>query len=169
VKEKGLEGVTASCDLDAGQLEELLRHTPPQWLEITLHQHMPMFHMEHCVFCAFLSEGHDYRDCGRPCEKKRVYLKDRVGLAHYLRADAGCRNTLFNARAQSGAEYADRFLALGVRRFRIEFLEETPAQVTLLMDRYDGLLAGRVSPESIWREFKLLSQLGVTRGTLRAG
>ncbi len=168
VKEKGLEGVTASCDLDAGQLEELLRHTPPQWLEITLHQHMPMFHMEHCVFCAFLSEGHDYRDCGRPCEKKRVYLKDRVGLSHYLRADAGCRNTLFNARAQSGAEYADRFLALGARRFRIEFLEETPAQVALLMDRYEGLLSGKVSPESIWREFKLVSQLGVTRGTLRA-
>jgi putative protease len=30
-----------------------------------------MFHMEHCVFCAFLSTGKDYRDCGRPCDTAR--------------------------------------------------------------------------------------------------
>ena len=28
--------------------------------------------MEHCVFCAFLSTGKDYRDCGRPCDTHRV-------------------------------------------------------------------------------------------------
>src|SRR5688500_11439595 len=38
-----LECVTASYDLNAEQLEALLRSTPPEWLEITLHQHMPMF------------------------------------------------------------------------------------------------------------------------------
>ena len=64
-----LERVTASYDLNFTQLEALLRAAPPEWFEITIHQHMPMFHMEHCVFCAFLSSGTDYTNCGRPCDK----------------------------------------------------------------------------------------------------
>jgi putative protease len=59
-------------DLDSEQVAALLRSAPPEWFEVTIHQHMPMFHMEHCVFCTFLSKGKDYRDCGRPCEKHRV-------------------------------------------------------------------------------------------------
>ena len=70
-----LEYVTASYDLNAEQLEGLLRSAPPEWFEITLHQHMPMFHMEHCVFCAFLSEGTDYRNCGRPVTRTRFNSK----------------------------------------------------------------------------------------------
>ncbi|WP_197064832.1 hypothetical protein [Leptolyngbya sp. KIOST-1] len=41
----GLERVTASYDLNAEQLVDLLASAPPDWFEITLHQHMPMFHM----------------------------------------------------------------------------------------------------------------------------
>jgi putative protease len=166
VRGKGLEGVTASSDLDIDQLADLLSSAPPEWFEITLHQHMPMFHMEHCVFCAFLSEGHDYHDCGRPCEKRRVYLRDRTGAEHYLRADAGCRNTLFNARAQTGADYAARLMVLGARRFRVEFLEEDADEVVRIMDRYGKLLDGSLDGAAIWREFKLLNQIGVTRGTM---
>ncbi|MEO0539513.1 MAG: U32 family peptidase, partial [Cyanobacteria bacterium P01_A01_bin.105] len=45
----GLERLTASYDLNVGQLVGLLAAAPPDWFEITVHQHMPMFHMEHCV------------------------------------------------------------------------------------------------------------------------
>ena len=61
----------------------------PTDLEVTLHQHMPLFHMEHCLFCAFLSDGHDHTDCGRPCEQHDVKLRDRSGVDHPLRADLG--------------------------------------------------------------------------------
>jgi putative protease len=163
----GLEGLTASYDLDAGQLAALLRSAPPAWFEVTLHQHMPMFHMEHCVFCAFLSKGKDYRDCGRPCEKHRVTLRDRVGAEHLLRADAGCRNTLYNSRAQTGAEYAGQLTALGVRRFRVEFVDEDPATVTRTLAKYRALLDGDLDGTALWNDLKVLNQLGVTRGTLR--
>jgi U32 family peptidase len=167
ILEKGLEGVTASCDLNVAQLTALLAAAPPEWFEITIHQHMPLFHMEHCVFCAFLSEGHDFRDCGRPCEKRRVYLRDRMGTTHYVRADAGCRNTVFNGRAQTGADYAKELLKLGARRFRIEFLEESADDIRTTLDRYQRLLKGELEGPQIWREMKLLNQLGVTRGTLK--
>jgi putative protease len=168
VNHLGLERVTASYDLNVGQLEALLRGAPPAWFDVTLHQHMPMFHMEHCVFCAFLSDGKDYRDCGRPCDRHRVALRDRIGAEHPLKADAGCRNTVYNSRAQTGAEFADRFLELGARSFRIEFLQEDAAEVRRILERYRQLLDGRIAGTELWRELKLLNQLGVTRGQLEA-
>ena len=77
--EQGLECVTISYDLNITQVIDLLKATPYSWMELTLHQHIPMFHMEHCVFCAFMSTGTDSTNCGRPCEKHKVHLRDRVG------------------------------------------------------------------------------------------
>jgi putative protease len=162
----GLERVTASYDLNVTQLEALLTGAPPEWFEVTIHQHMPMFHMEHCVFCAFLSSGKDYRDCGRPCDTHDVRLRDRVGAEHPLKADAGCRNTVFNSQAQTGAEFVARLLALGVRNFRVEFLNEPAAEVTRTIAKYRQLLRGEISGTQLWRELKLFNQLGVTRGQM---
>jgi len=162
----GLERVTASYDLNFQQLEALLQGAPPEWFELTIHQHMPMFHMEHCVFCAFLSKGKDYRDCGRPCDVHDVRLRDRVGAEHPLKADVGCRNTVFNSQAQTGAEYVERMLVLGARNFRIEFLNETPAEVTTTIAKYRQLLRGEITGTQLWRELKLFNQLGVTRGQM---
>ncbi|AWI09663.1 U32 family peptidase [Ereboglobus luteus] len=171
----GLERVTASYDLNIAQLEALLLASNndacalmPASYDITIHQRMPMFHMEHCVFCSFLSDGRDYHDCGRPCEKHRVRLRDRTGAEFPLKADAGCRNTVFNNRAQTGAEYVARLLALGARHFRVEFVDETPGEVVQTLARYRQLLRGEIDGAALWRELKLLNQLGVTRGQMEA-
>ncbi|MBI5388306.1 MAG: U32 family peptidase [Verrucomicrobia bacterium] len=161
-----LERVTASYDLNSVQLEALLQAAPPEWFEITIHQHMPMFHMEHCVFCAFLSQGTDYTNCGRPCDQHQVELRDRVGAQHPVKADAGCRNTVFNARAQTGAEFVARFLALGARRFRVEFLNESADTVTRAIEKYRRLLRGEITGSQLWHELKLANRLGVTRGPM---
>jgi putative protease len=162
----GLERVTASYDLNFQQLEALLSAAPPEWFEVTIHQHMPMFHMEHCVFCAFLSTGTDFRNCGRPCDVHDVRLRDRVGAEHPLKADVGCRNTVFNSLAQTGAEYVSRMIELGVRHFRVEFLNETPEQMTETISKYRRLLRGEITGTQLWRELKLMNQLGVTRGQM---
>jgi putative protease len=127
---------------------------------------MPLFHMEHCVFCAFLTKGKDYRDCGRPCDTREVRLRDRVGALHTLKADAGCRNTLYNARAQTGAEYAQHLVSLGASAFRIEFLHESTDEVARTLASYRNLLRGEITGPELWRELKATNQLGVTRGTL---
>ncbi|MEO1561709.1 MAG: U32 family peptidase, partial [Cyanobacteria bacterium J06632_19] len=161
-----LERLTASYDLNIHQLQDLLKTSPANWYEVTIHQHMPMFHMEHCVFCAFLSEGTDFRNCGRPCEEYEVKIKDRVGTEHVLQADAGCRNTVFNGTAQTGAEYIHKLLDLGLQNFRIEFVNESPQEVEQTIYRYQQLLNGEIKGSQLWRELKLQSQLGVTRGTV---
>ena len=68
LKSRGAARVTASYDLNVDQLSQLIELTPPSWLEIVIHQQIPMFHMEHCVYCAFLSPGTDATNCGRPCD-----------------------------------------------------------------------------------------------------
>ncbi|WP_392407735.1 DUF3656 domain-containing protein [Chlorogloeopsis fritschii] len=170
----GLERLTASYDLNISQLGDLLKSSPPDWFEVTIHQHMPMFHMEHCVFCAFLSTGTDFRNCGRPCEKHEVKLRvrgafpkeSRIGTEHILHADAGCRNTVFNGTAQTGAEYVQHLIRLGLRHFRIEFLNETHEQVTQTIHHYQQLLRGELTGSQLWRDLKLQNQLGVTRGSV---
>ncbi|MCB9497168.1 MAG: U32 family peptidase [Fibrobacteria bacterium] len=162
----GLEHVTASADLTAQQVVDLAQGGDPARLEVVIHQHMPMFHMEHCVFCAFLSKGKDFRDCGRPCEAHEVRLRDHLGASHPVKADAGCRNTVFNARAQTGAEFHERFRAAGLGRFRLEFLDEDAAEVRRVIGLYRDLLSGNQAGTGLWKDLKALNQLGVTRGTL---
>jgi putative protease len=163
---EGLERLTLSYDLNAEQVLDLLRAAPSIPFEITLHQHIPMFHMEHCVFAAFLSEGTDHTNCGRPCDRHQVELRDRVGLAHPLKADVGCRNTVFHAQAQSGAAFFEAFRAENPAAFRVELLLENELETARVIAGYQRLLADEASGASLVRELKLRSQLGVTTGTL---
>ena len=162
----GLERITASYDLALEQLLALVGGCPADSVEVTVHQHMPLFHMEHCLFCAFLSDGHDHTDCGRPCEQHTVLLRDRSGAEHPLRADLGCRNTLFNARAQTAAEAIPAFLEAGIRHFRLELLQDTPVDAVRRVELYRQALAGTISGRQVWQQERLDSRLGVTRGTL---
>ena len=47
-------------------------------------------------------------------------------------------------------------------------MDEDAATVTRTLDRYQALLAGKLSGSELWQELKVLNQLGVTRGTLMA-
>jgi putative protease len=164
--QRGLQQLTLSYDLSIKEVLSLLRYEPASRFELTIHQHMPMFHMEHCVFAAFLSDGTDYTNCGRPCDRHVLKIRDRVGSEHPIKADVGCRNTVFNARAQTGAQYAQALLAAGLRRFRIEFLTENRCEARHLISVYQQLLRGEIPGEEVWRELKVHLQLGVTKGTL---
>ena len=162
-----LDRLTVSYDLNISQVLDLLHGAPADWFELTLHQHMPLFHMEHCVFCTFLSKGTTYKDCGRPCESHVVHLRDRVGQLHRLMADVGCRNTLFNGRAQTGARFFHDLRATGLSRFRVELLDESKANAARTIRAYQSLVAGKSEPADLLRHVTALEKLGVTEGTLR--
>src|SRR5215469_1355252 len=164
--EQGLDRLTVSYDLTFEQILALLAYSRSDRYELTLHQHMPMFHMEHCVFAAFLSNGTDYTNCGRPCDRHRVEVRDRVGLTHLVKADVGCRNTVFNARAQTGAQYFARLQRAGLRYFRVELLDEDRENARHLISLYLRLLDGSRTGDDVWHELKADSRLGVTHGTL---
>jgi putative protease len=169
LREQGAERIAPSYDLNREQLLELVAAVPSSWLECVIHQHMPMFHMEHCVFCAMLSPGTNKTNCGRPCDVHQVALRDRMGIDHPLTADVGCRNTLFNAVPQSAAEVVPTLLAQGVRHFRVELLDvpgRNDRQIASTLELYQKLLRGEVTGREVWTRLAAANRVGVTRGTL---
>ncbi|MBX7192350.1 MAG: U32 family peptidase [Sandaracinaceae bacterium] len=164
---EGLDAFVPSFDLDAAQLLALLSSPLGPWAELVVHHPMPLFHMEHCVIAALVSEGRDHKSCGRPCEKHVVGLRDRAGMEHPVEADVGCRNTVFHAHAQSAAAQVPRALAAGVTRFRVELVREGEADVRRIVSAYRALVAGTTSPAELLRTVRVEGHYGVVRGSLR--
>jgi putative protease len=163
--EQGVRRMVPSYDLNWQQMSAMIGRVSPHWFEAVVHQHMPMFHTEHCVFCHTLSTGTSYKDCGRPCDDHRVDLSDRVGVANPLIADVGCRNTVYNGQAQSGIEYMPKMRAMGIGHFRVEMLREQTDDVAPLLNRYADVMLGRTEAAAAVRSLRVLNQLGVTAGT----
>lgn len=163
----GADSLTAAHDLDETQLLQLLARVDPAKLEVVVHQHMATFHTEHCVYAHTLSNGGDFRTCGRPCEQHTVGLRDHVGLVHPVVVDVGCRNTVFNAQAQSAAALVPKLLQAGVRRLRAEFVSESGQQVAAVLRAYRELIGGRATAAETLAQAGGHEQFGVTQGTLR--
>jgi putative protease len=170
---KGLSSLCPSYDLNQWQLFDLIDAmasadpAAASRLEITVHQYLPSFHMEHCVFAAFLSGGSSFRDCGKPCEKHRVELRDHTGAHHPLKADQECRNTMFNGRPQSAAMLVPSLLAKGVRRFRLEALYEDAETLRNKVEAYAALVQGAAAPAEVFARMGVVEKYGVMEGQLR--
>jgi putative protease len=158
----GLSMLTPTHDLNAAQVADLARRAGADRVEAVVFHHLPVFHTEHCVFCRFLSNGTSYLDCGRPCEKHRVSLRDAAGREHAVMADVGCRNTVFGAEAQQAAMHLDDWRSAGIRHFRIEFAHESAEQVTRTARAFQDGRTGRELAQTLQR----MTPQGVTEGSL---
>ena len=160
--------MTASYDMNREQLLGLVAAAAAGTARGGVHQHMPMFHMEHCVFCAVLSPGTNKTNCGRPCDDHVVKLRDRIGVEHPLTADVGCRNTLYNAVPQSAAPRR-------CRRCSPAACGTSASSFSTRVGRRDrpddARLPRACSPagttgREVWTQLQAANRVGVTRGTL---
>ncbi|NNJ12928.1 U32 family peptidase [Chloroflexales bacterium ZM16-3] len=162
----GLDRLTPTYDLNAAQVADLARAIGPAMIEAVAYQHLPVFHTEHCVFCRFLSDGTSYKDCGHPCETRRVALRDERGRSHPVMADVGCRNTVFGAEAQEASRHMDAWRDAGVAHYRLEFVHETGAQVAHVARAFAEYLAGAIPAAELSRRLAQVSPQGTTEGSL---
>ncbi len=159
--EMGLERITPTHDLNAEQVADLARAVGAEKIEAVAYQHLPVFHTEHCVFCRFLSTGTSYKDCGRPCERHRVALRDVNGRAHPVLADVGCRNTVFGAEAQEASAHLEAWRRADIRHFRLEFAHESAEQVTRVTRAFRSKTG-----TALRDELRRISPEGTTEGSL---
>lgn len=162
----GLARLTPAHDLNAVQVADLAAALGGERVEVIAYQHLPVFHTEHCVFCRFLSTGTSYKDCGHPCEKHRVALRDVAGREHPVLADVGCRNTVFGAQAQEAGAHLDRWRQAGIVHYRLEFVHESPAQVQQVTEAFTSALDGHLSRAELGRRLQQSAPQGVTEGSL---
>ena len=148
----GLQRLTLTHDLNAEQCAALARGLSAErraLIEVVAHQHLPIFHTEYCAFARFLSHGNSFRDCGRPCEHHRVHVRDPAGGDHLVQADIGCRNTVFNAAAQSAGPVLAQLQAAGIRHYRLELVDEPAHEVAGLVSAYHDTLRGALTPAAL--------------------
>lgn len=170
---KGLRTLCISYDLNFDQVSDLLKSAKKQGfslsLEITVHQSMPSFHMEHCVFAAFLSQGTSFRDCGKPCEKHRVQLKDQFGNWHWIKPDQECRNTMFNSRAQTALSYLNDWKKLGLGLARYEALNEQGPELVEKIRTYLQFLDAKIGLHQALEQIGSMENYGLSSGNLAKG
>ncbi len=144
----GLTRITPTYDLNAQQVADLTNLVPAAALEVIAYSHLPVFHTEHCVFCRFLSDGTDNTNCGHPCEKHRVAVRDGQGRIHPVMADVGCRNTVFGAEAQVDPSSLLKWRSQGISHFRLEFVHQTPQQVQAITSGFQGYFCNQLRSKS---------------------
>lgn len=163
---KGLSSLCVSYDLNQQQMSKLLQNTPAAKIEVTIYQYMPSFHMEHCVFAAFLSEGSSYRDCGKPCEKHDVRLKDQFQNWHQIKPDQECRNTMYNAKAQSAARFLRDWANQGLGFVRFEALKERGDELVVKLAAHIDLLKGQIDFTELMTSVGAIESYGISEGQL---
>lgn len=160
--QKGLDTVCLSYDLNLDQTMSLLKNVYASKAELTIHQSMPSFHMEHCVFAAFLSKGKSYKDCGKPCEKHKVQLKDQFGHYHWIKPDQECRNTMYNSSAQTALPYLESWKSVGLGEIRFEALHEAGEELISKIKNYIDVLEGRKSIQQAMNDLKTKELYGLS-------
>ncbi|NDJ62242.1 MAG: U32 family peptidase [Chloroflexi bacterium] len=162
----GIETITPTHDLNAAQICQLARDIGGERCEVVAYHHLPVFHTEHCVFCRFMSDGTSYLDCGQPCEKHRIALRDVKGREHPVMADVGCRNTVFGAEAQVASAHLDALQASGIRHYRLEFVHESARDVRRVVAAFRDYFADRLSSGELDDRLRKIAAQGTTEGSL---
>lgn len=162
----GLETLQPAHDCNKEQLLDLIQQFGPRVFEIPLHHYMPTFHMEHCVFAAFLSQGNSVKDCGKVCEHHEVEVRDHKGVQHFLKSDQECRNTMFNGQPQSASRIVDELRSFGIQQFRLEALLEDSKSLASKVEVYSQLISGELNADQVFQKLGVIEKYGVTEGQL---
>ncbi|KHD87564.1 MAG: collagenase [Bdellovibrio sp. ArHS] len=160
--DKGLTSICLGYDLNHLQVSDLLQAGQAARFEVTAYQYMPSFHMEHCVFAAFLSKGSSFKDCGKPCERHEVKLKDQFGNWHQIKPDQECRNTMYNGTSQSAARYVKDWESLGLGFIRYEALKERGAELITKIQAHLEYISGTRNLDSLIKELGNVESYGLS-------
>lgn len=149
--DQGLDSLALTYDCNSAQITHVLDRLGPlsrSKIEVIIHSNLPIFHTEHCLFARFLSDGDDYRTCGRPCETTTLHIRDSTGRDHRVEADMGCRNTVFEASSQTALRYLQDFRNAGAGLFRVELVDQPATIIPVLLSGIRDVLAAETETES---------------------
>ena len=78
-----------------------------------------------------------------------------------------CR--LFSHPTKTGVEALNALRQAGIRRYRLDLLDEEAEATRRRVQLYSDALLGRTLSADVWKREQIDHRLGVTRGSLRIG
>lgn len=133
LKQQGLARLTPGYDLSAEQFQKLLDVVPSDWLEPVIYGRAPLFHTEYCYFAA-ASAPLPKPACQKTCRTQQLLLEHRQHR-YPITADRACRNTLWSDPIQTPLPLLESWQQKGLCHFRLEFLDEKPAEINAVIQR----------------------------------
>jgi putative protease len=176
VLEAGGKRTAISTELSREQLQTL---SIAEAAEIIVFGDMEMMISEFCLIGAML--GHD-RDnprekCGRVCQGKTYYLKDRFSYQFPLLTDKECRMHIFNSRKLNLIAELNKIAETGLKNIRLELprasLDQARETAKIFKELWAEASAGRViNPKETEKAMHKLESLypeGFTKGHFYRG
>ncbi len=159
---QGFRRLTLSPELQLQQIIEM--NVDPGATEVFGYGHLPVMRLKHCPIAAVTGSG---KDCGA-CEKNRYSLVDKMEEHYPLVRRNHCQIEVYHSKKHSLIEELETLGDAGVGYYRLNFLNESPAELeeAVLLHRKilkDGLTTKN---RELLREF---DRAGTTKGHLYRG
>jgi len=130
------DGVVLSPELT---LQEIKRITDCNQIkkEIKVYGHLPMMISEYCPIGGVATGFDSSKDCHQACLNKNYGLKDRKGFIAPIKTDpVTCRSTIYNSQPLFLVDYLDEIVRAGCQRFRLDFINESKAEMIEIIQAY---------------------------------
>jgi len=176
VQRAGGKRAALSTELNHEQIKQLNKLLP---VEMIVFGDMEMMVSEYCLIGSTLGQGKGgaREKCGKACEVREYFLKDRLSYNFPLETDRNCRMHIFNAKRLNLITELGKIAEAGIYNIRLELHRVSPAQAQNTVGVFKRLWteagAGKtIKPEKTEEAVQQLESLypeGFTKGHFYRG
>lgn len=154
--------VSLSPELNLSQISAM--NIVPDKTEILGYGYLPVMVMKHCVISTTLNK---HKNCGL-CLQDSYSIIDKMNESFKIIRRYQCGTEIHNSKKLMLLEYLRTLESEGVGYFRLNFVDETPDEIELVVDLHRKYFPSKLTPQ----EHKLIDKLkktGMTSGHLSRG
>lgn len=156
------ERITLSPELNLSQISAM--KIVPERSEILGYGYVPVMAMKHCVISTAL---HKEKNCGL-CYRDSYCLTDKLNERFKIVRRYQCNTEIYNSKILMLMEYSKALESKGVGYFRLNFLDETPEEVEMIVHMHRKHLASELAAAD-YDKINQLKGSGVTSGHINRG
>lgn len=154
--------ITLSPELNLSQI--IAMDLEPEKTEILGYGYLPVMAMKHCVISTTLNKG---KNCGL-CYNNSYSVIDRMGEGFKIKRRYKCNTEIHNSRKIMLLEHYEKLEKAGVGFYRLNFLDETPEELEIIVDIHHKYMYYQLNPRDE-KNLEAIKNSGVTYGHLNRG
>lgn len=161
-EKQGFERLTLSPELNLQQLSSM--DVEQEKTEYLGYGYIPVMAMKHCVVSTALNKQ---INCGL-CGQGSYCLIDKKNERFKIMRRYRCHTEIYNSKKLFLLEYSKKLEQAGIGYFRLNFLDETPDEVEMVVDLHKKFISSQLTADD-HEIMTLLKESGITSGHLNRG